>query len=129
MQLVAIADRSGFAFDAEGLDATAVLQASMTQGSVGYTPGAGTFTSDAIRALIERSHDVDAFFIALPNLPNDFIPGVIHNFAQAEYDGVMVDALKRTGAVELVFKLDPLLSAVGMTYITGAGATPGNRFI
>jgi hypothetical protein len=125
MELVAISDRSGFAFDPEGLDVAAVLKASSTHGSVGYTPQSGKLATDTIRALIERSHEIDAFFIALPNLPNDFIPSVIQRFALGGYDGEMVDALKRTGAVELVFKLEPILNAVGMTCITGAGATPG----
>jgi len=50
---------------------------------------------------------------------------VVERFAKQGYRGVMVDALKRTRAVELLMKLDNLLRHAEITYIVGAGATPG----
>ncbi len=81
--------------------------------------------ADAIGDVIHRADEIDGFFIALPNLPNAFIPNVVERFARGGYHGVMSDALKRTGAVELMMKLDARLSHVEMTYVVGAGATPG----
>ncbi len=125
MRLVAIADSRGFAFDPHGLDGEAVLQAAQADGSVAATPEVGGRSEDAIGDLIDRGGDVDAFFVALPNLPNAFIPSVVERFAKSGYGGVMTDALKRTGAVELMMKLDALLEHAHMTYVVGAGATPG----
>ncbi|MGL5872652.1 MAG: saccharopine dehydrogenase-like oxidoreductase, partial [Xenococcaceae cyanobacterium] len=39
--------------------------------------------------------------------------------------GVLVDALKRTSAVEQLLPLQNELKAAGITYLTGCGATPG----
>ncbi|MAF11494.1 saccharopine dehydrogenase-like oxidoreductase [Candidatus Poribacteria bacterium] len=125
MTHVAIADSRGYAFDADGLDAGAVADAQATTGTVGSTPGSGVATGDAIGDLLRHAADIDGVFIALPNLPNDFVPTVVERFARHGYQGVMVDALKRTSAAELVVKLDLLLAHVGITYVVGGGATPG----
>ncbi len=125
MRHVAIADSRGYAYAPDGLDADSIAHAQETSGTVGTAAGGGALTDDAIGSLIERSADIDGVFVALPNLPNDFVPSVIERLAKRGYQGVMVDALKRTSAAELVVKLDPLLSHVGITYILGAGATPG----
>jgi hypothetical protein len=56
----------------------------------------------------------------------DFIPGVAEQIAtQTPFKGVIVDALKRTRAVEAMMALDETLQKAGILYITGAGATPG----
>ncbi|MBM3216162.1 saccharopine dehydrogenase-like oxidoreductase [Candidatus Poribacteria bacterium] len=125
MTLVAIADSKGFAFDARGLDADAVIHASETSGTVAATPRVGFLSNDAIGDVIARSGSIDGVFLALPNLPNEFIPNVVERFAKQGYRGVMVDALKRTRAVELLMKLDNLLKHAEITYVVGAGATPG----
>ncbi|MCZ7372996.1 MAG: hypothetical protein O8C60_04975, partial [Candidatus Methanoperedens sp.] len=85
----------------------------------------GIKTDDAVGELIRNSDELDGIFIALPNLSNDFIPNVVSQFAEYGYNGVMVDAMKRSGAVELIFCLNDKLKDAGITYITGAGATPG----
>ncbi len=125
MRHVAIADSRGYAYDADGVDAEAVGNAQAESGTVGATSGIGRLSGDAIGDLLSHGDDIDGVFVALPNLPNDFIPTVIERFARHGYEGVMVDALKRTSAAELVVKLDPALSHVGITYVVGAGATPG----
>jgi hypothetical protein len=125
MTLVAIADSKGLAFDPRGLDVPAVLLASEDKGTVAETPGVGTASGDSIGEVLARAAAVDGVFLALPNLPNEFLPNVVERFAKEGYRGVMVDALKRTRAVELLRKLDDLVRHAEITYIVGAGATPG----
>ncbi len=117
MRLTAIVDKTGFVIDPEGIDPQ--LLEDKKPGDIGMK------TDDAIGELIRNSSELDGVFIALPNLSNDFIPGVVSRFAEHGYSGVMVDAIKRSRAVEMIFKLDSKLKAAGITYITGAGATPG----
>jgi hypothetical protein len=117
MKLVAIADKSGCLIDLDGIDPMTLEN---------KKPGdIGEKTDDAIGVVIKNSDNFDGVFIALPNLANDFIPGVALRFAEHGFNGVMVDALKRSQAVEMIFSLDAQLKDAGITYITGAGATPG----
>ena len=82
-------------------------------------------SDDPIGEMIALGDSVDGIFVALPNLPNEFIPEIVKRFAEEGFQGVMVDALKRTRAVEKMLELRPLLAERGITYVTGAGATPG----
>ncbi|GIX08110.1 MAG: hypothetical protein KatS3mg115_2513 [Candidatus Poribacteria bacterium] len=125
MKLVAVADSRGFAMDPEGLDTETILDLCAKRASVGTAPGVGQLVDDPLGAILERSEAIDGIFLALPNLPNEFIPQTVERFARGGFRGVMVDALKRTAAVELMFELDPLLRQAQITYIVGAGATPG----
>ncbi len=80
---------------------------------------------DPIGAMIERSADFDAVLVALPNLPNEFIPGVIRRFSESNRSLVFVDVLKRTRAVQMLFELDHLVKRSQSVVLTGCGATPG----
>lgn len=111
MRLVAMCDQSGYAFNPAGL----TYPISMTSPT----------ENDSIGEIIKLGAEIDGIFIALPNLPNEFIPNVLKRFIEAGYRGVFTDALKRTGAMELMFGLDKGLKSTKSTYITGAGATPG----
>ncbi len=82
-------------------------------------------STDSIGEIIKLKKKIDGVFVALPNLPNDFIPHVIRRFIKAGYSGVFTDALKRTKAVRLMMKLDMPLRKNKSVYITGCGATPG----
>lgn len=117
MRLAAIADKTGIVIDFDGINPH-ILE-NKKPGEIGIE------TDDSIGEMIKRSSKLDGIFIALPNLSNDFIPGVVSMFTDHGYRGVMVDAMKRTGAVEMIFGLDERLKSAGITYITGAGATPG----
>ncbi len=117
MKLVAIADKDGYLIDSEGIDLQCLLDKKPCD--------AGEKTDDPIGAIIRNSDAFDGIFIALPNLTNEFIPEVVSKFAEHGYNGVMVDALKRSQAVEMIFGLDEKIRDAGITYITGAGATPG----
>ena len=117
MRLTAIADKTGFAMDPGGINPQ-ILE-NKKPGDIGIK------TDDAVGELIRNSDKLDGIFIALPNLSNDFIPNVVSQFAEYGYNGVMVDAMKRSCAVELIFCLNDKLKDAGITYITGAGATPG----
>ena len=86
----------------------------------------GVLCERAIDRLLEdRGADIDAIFLALPNLPNDFLPSVIDRIIATGFKGVVADALKRTSAMELILERYEAIKAAGITHITGAGATPG----
>ncbi len=124
MILVAAADQKGYAYATEGLNTEKSVATYQAQGSVGYLEPIGTLTNQSIQDLIEIA-EVDGYFLALPNLPNDFIPNVAKEFIKSGWRGVLVDAIKRTTAVEQLLAMKEELQAAGITYMTGCGATPG----
>ncbi|MGK7877696.1 MAG: saccharopine dehydrogenase-like oxidoreductase [Xenococcaceae cyanobacterium] len=124
MVWVAAADRKGYAYSAAGLDPDASIAAYRSQGSLGYLEPHGTLSSNSIQDLIENA-SVDGYFLALPNLPNTFMADVARQFIKSGWRGVLVDALKRTSAVEQLLQLKDKLQGAGITYMTGCGATPG----
>jgi Glutamate/Leucine/Phenylalanine/Valine dehydrogenase len=124
MTLVAAADHKGYVYQSAGLDIDAAISAYHEHNSVGYLASGGVLSSNSIQDLVENA-DVDGYFLALPNLPNTFMADVARQFIQAGWQGVLVDALKRTSAVEQLLELQSDLDQAGITYMTGCGATPG----
>lgn len=122
-KLVAMADSQGYCYEAEGLEVTTILPLK----SVAQYPQAGVPSQDAILDLLKiHGAEIDAIFMALPNLPVTFFADTVKAIAeQTPFRGVFVDALKRTQAVEHLLPLDNVLRNQGILYITGAGATPG----
>jgi hypothetical protein len=116
-KLVAVADSQGFAFNANGLELTEEFQLKQPL----------THDSDSIISLLkEHGTEIDAVFMALPNLPVEFFAETVKRIAkETGFQGVFVDALKRTEAVERLFALNDELREHNILYITGAGATPG----
>jgi hypothetical protein len=102
----------------------AAIAAYTQHGSLGYLPEDGTISQTSIKDLL-KSTAVDGYFLALPNLPNTFMADVVKQFIQSGWQGVLVDALKRTSAVEQLLELQTELQQAGITYLTGCGATPG----
>jgi hypothetical protein len=125
MILVAAADHKGYVYATDGLNSQDCIATYQSQGSVGYLEPIGTLTNRSIQDLIETATSVDGYFLALPNLPNNFIPGVAQQFIKSGWRGVLVDAIKRTSAVEQLLAMKEQLLAAGITYMTGCGATPG----
>jgi len=123
MKLVAVADATGFVYSRDGLSAGEIARVK-TGGSVAELPE-GKDSDDAIGEVIKLGTAVDGVFLALPNLPNNFIPGIVTRFLESGFEGCFVDALKRTRAMELVFELDSNFQAARSVYLTGCGATPG----
>jgi hypothetical protein len=121
---VAAADKQGWAYNATGLDPDRAIAMYHNQGSLGYLEPAGTLSNNTIADLIENAA-VDGYFLALPNLPNTFMASVARQFIQSGWRGVLVDALKRTSAVEQLVAMKDELQAAGITYMAGCGATPG----
>lgn len=121
---VAIADKQGYAYNLAGLDPDQCIAAYHQQGSVGYLEAGGVLSHRSIEELISHAQ-VDGYFLALPNLPNTFMASVAKQFIASGWRGVLVDAIKRTSAVEQLLALRGDLSAAGITYMTGCGATPG----
>jgi len=121
---VAAADKKGYAYDARGLNPDTCIKTYQAQGSLGYLEAGGTLSNQSITDLIPQA-SVDGYFLALPNLPNTFMASVVQEIIQSGWRGVLVDALKRTSAVEQMLQLKENLQAAGITYMTGCGATPG----
>ena len=123
MTLVAGADSHGYLYSSDGIDVSGAIAVYHEKGSVGYGQS-GNLSDDSIKDLI-RQADVDGYFLALPNLPNTFMADVARLFIQSGWQGVLVDALKRTSAVEQLLTLQDEFAQAGITYLTGCGATPG----
>jgi hypothetical protein len=121
---VAAADQKGYAYDTTGLNPDTCISTYQAQGSLGYLEAGGTLSNHSISDLINQA-DVDGYFLALPNLPNTFMASVVQEIIQSGWRGVLVDALKRTSAVEQMLQLKDSLQAAGITYMSGCGATPG----
>ena len=123
-RMVALCDRDGYVHCPDGLTSS-IFDAMPVTTSVGSVPEWGAMAEDSISEIIKLGDEIDAIFVALPNLPNEFIPSIVKRFARGGWHGAMVDALKRTGAVKLMIELHPHLVEAGITYVTGAGCTPG----
>jgi len=85
----------------------------------------GDPTDSPIDDVIAESDGIDAVLIALPNLEHDFIPRVAERFAEADYEGVLVDVLKRSRVIGMLDDREETLEDSGITFVCGAGATPG----
>lgn len=125
-RLVALGDSQGFAYNAESIKSAALANLEKTD-SVKSLEGIGRETEDAIAEMIElnKAGKLDGVFLAIPNIPNTFLPSVIERFCKEGFKGTIVDALKRTSAVEQILELQDLIRNSDVAYVTGAGATPG----
>jgi hypothetical protein len=149
---VAACDRHGVAVDESGLDVPELLAA--TEGNIDSASGGDVQTdggevarSDGVKAtgeaagvaasaqarrtetpiddVIAAGEAIDAVLIALPNFEHDFIPRVAERFAAAEYEGVLIDVLKRSRVIRMLDDRSETLIESGITFVCGAGATPG----
>ncbi len=142
LRLAAVCDSHGIVFSAEGLDGEqlSTISGDLVDGYSQLQEGSDSLgggrvsvaeavearhTDDPIGEVLDMADALDAVLIALPNLPNEFIPGVIERFARAEAPLAFVDVLKRTRAVEQLFALDGLVRRARSVVMTGCGATPG----
>jgi hypothetical protein len=142
LTLTAVCDSRGIVVSGRGLDASVLggisgdLVGSYRQALSGQEGGAAIAVAtateceaehceDPIGEILARREQYDAVLVALPNLPNDFIPGVIGRFAAAGASLVFVDVLKRTRAVQQLFELDAVVKRAKSVVLTGCGATPG----
>ena len=125
MLWTAAADQKGYAYAPTGLDLTTAIATYQNQGSLGYLEPEGVLSNTSIQDLIQHAQEVEGYFLALPNLPNTFMASVVQAFIRSGWQGVLVDAIKRTSAVEQLLALKEDLAAAGITYLTGCGATPG----
>ncbi len=125
MLWVAAADQKGYAYSPTGLNRDRCVAVYRDQGSLGYLEPNGTLSSQSIEELVKTAPGVDGYFLALPNLPNNFMASVARQFIELGWRGVLVDAIKRTSAVELLLELQDDLQQAGITYMSGCGATPG----
>ncbi|MBI3323738.1 MAG: saccharopine dehydrogenase-like oxidoreductase [Candidatus Omnitrophica bacterium] len=149
LRLVAICDSKGYAFDPDGLDCARLAESSgdlverdcVAEPATAAVTSTGAIGAEAVGALrgqaVARHSDdplgavaslageYDAVLVTLPNMPNEFIPGVIERFVQRASGLVFVDVLKRTAAVEQLFTLDHRVKDAESVVLTGCGATPG----
>ena len=120
-KLVGICDRSGYLFDEDGIKGVLIKEAT----AIEKINGAVASSNPACDLISTYKEKIDAIFIALPNLPNEFIPDIAKEIIKTGYKGVIVDALKRTKAVEMIKDLDQSFKRADILYLTGCGATPG----
>lgn len=147
---IAACDRHGIALDHDGLDVTELLDA--TEGNIASESERGAkrtkadggvaikqtgaeqgvaastqahSTETPIDDVIAEHEAIDAVLIALPNLEHDFIPRVAERFADAGYEGVLIDVLKRSRVIGMLDEREDTLAESGITFVCGAGATPG----
>lgn len=120
-KLVAICDRTGFVFNEDGIPGLLVKEANQ----VVNIKGAKRSDSSIFELISNYKEKINVIFIALSNLPNEFIPNVGKEIIKTGYKGVIVDALKRTRAVEMIKNMDGDFKRAGILYLTGCGATPG----
>jgi len=111
VKIVSICDSRGFLYSKDGIAIGDIKKLKPSRDSIGQT--------------VKLKNKLDGVFVALPNLPNEFIPSVIRRFVKAGYKGVFTDTLKRTRAVRLMMTLNNELKKNKSVYITGCGATPG----
>lgn len=121
---VAAADQQGYTYQPEGINVNEAIAVYQQQGSLGYLQPNGVLTEHSIKELISKAK-VDGYFLALPNLPNTFMVEVARLFISLGWRGVLVDAIKRTSALNQLLALQEELREAGITYLTGCGATPG----
>jgi hypothetical protein len=152
---VAACDRHGVAIDHDGLDVNELLAATegnvasdpenrdiamdggataaketegvkQTGENVGVVASSQASPSETtIDDIIAASDRIDAVLIALPNFEHDFIPRIADRFAAADYSGVLVDVLKRSRVIEMLDERARTFEETGLTFVCGAGATPG----
>jgi hypothetical protein len=113
----------GGAKTAGGASSDGVKQAGEEAGIVASAQGEPTETP--IDDVIAESEAIDAVLVALPNLEHDFIPRVAERFAEADYEGVLIDVLKRSRVIGMLDDREEMLEDSGITFVCGAGATPG----
>ncbi len=121
MKFVATADLHGYLYQPDGINSDQAIKAHQDKGSIGHL---GQLSENSIKELIQLA-EVDGYFLALPNLPNTFISDVVDIFQAVGWRGVLVDALKRTSALELMLLKQESLQKAEITYLSGCGATPG----
>ncbi|MBI2885260.1 MAG: saccharopine dehydrogenase-like oxidoreductase [Candidatus Omnitrophica bacterium] len=117
LQLTAICDSKSALASPEGLD-------SRSLGAGAGELGASR-CDDPIGAVLGHAAWFDALLVTLPNMPNEFIPGVVGRAIDAAPGVVCVDVLKRTRAVELMYELEAGAKRTQSVVLTGCGATPG----
>ncbi|MDX1919877.1 MAG: hypothetical protein SFU25_03985 [Candidatus Caenarcaniphilales bacterium] len=126
LNLVAIADKTGYIFQKDGLN-TEQLSVDLNRSKSLASIDDSVESADSIRELMSKhAKDIDAIFYALPNIPNNFLHTLTQNIlASTDYTGVIVDAIKRTSALKELASLDSSLREKNVLYVAGCGATPG----
>ncbi|GAB3669416.1 transcriptional regulator [Halopiger thermotolerans] len=82
-------------------------------------------SDDPIQDVIDAGDGIDAVLLALPNYEHDFIPRTADRFVEGGYSGVLIDVLKRSRVIEMLDERSDAFEEAGITFICGAGATPG----
>jgi len=111
MKIVAICDSHGYLYSRSGITLRDLDRLRPSKDSIGE--------------IIKLRDRFNGIFVALPNMPNEFVPSVVKRFIKTKYSGVFTCALKRTKAFKLMMKLDAGLKRNKSSYIAGCGATPG----
>lgn len=128
---IAACDRHGIAVDHGGLDVDELLAA--TEGNIASDGGTAIESSgDGIKEHGDDKGVVTSRQAVSTETPiediiaeHDFIPNIAERFADAGYEGVLVDVLKRSRVIGMLDEREEQLEESGITFVCGAGATPG----
>jgi len=144
---VAACDRHGVAIEHDGLDVDELLAA--TQGNIAsdgaprrpVAPTAASNSPAGTKAWWPRSRQHRRRRRSMTssrratqstpcssrslNFEYDFIPRVADRFAEADYEGILVDVLKRSRVIDMLDDRTDTFEDAGITFVCGAGATPG----
>jgi hypothetical protein len=126
VNLVALVDKSGYVFNKNGLNLSECQNSLLRFKRTSSIENAVPSDNGIVEFMNAHASEIDGIFYALPNLPSEFIPNITkHIINETAFNGVIVDALKRTKAVQMLAELNDQLVEKGILYLTGCGATPG----
>lgn len=120
-----LVDKHGLALAEEGLDIEEILGLLGDGRTLGEVPQVGQQTDDGILHLIEHTSSLDAVVMTIPSIPHDLVASQVQRLIRLGFKGAIIDILDQSRAIDFVLSLNTELSNSGVTYITGAGATPG----
>jgi len=124
-RVIGLADRSDLAVNPDGLDVETALQARKTRGSLAALPGLGFEAQEPLAALLEKLPGLSALVLCTPSIPHELTARQAKRLVELGFRGAAVDVLDQSGALEKLFPLEQSLRKAGITYVTGAGCTPG----
>ncbi len=124
-QVVALADKKDLAVNPEGLNVEKVLQIRANKGSLAAVPDFGFESKDCLASLLEKIPNLPALVLCTPSIPHNLVVQQVKRLVDLGFKGAMVDVLDQTGALAQLLPLDEFIQKSKITYVTGAGCTPG----
>jgi len=123
--VVGLADKDEVAIDRSGLDVVKILAGLERGGQLADFSKMESAAKNPLEQLLEASLGLDAILLCIPSIPHSLIPNLISDVIDMGFKGAMVDVLDQSGAIEKLIKIENKIFDAAITYVTGAGCTPG----